>query len=184
MKTLLKLVVIAAVVISGLAMADEPNQETETLVQVADKLMAEEYRRSVKKIVVLPGGSPASGAVTGSYQKETDGLIDGVDKGAGIGVIRKDIGGIPISFPIPILTVPGMIFGGLSGSIKREIQDFRDALTDDLLHLFGSGAGIFHLYLHFTRGEFGEGIPSDIGQRQKPDGDKDQHDKVGGGGMS
>jgi len=132
MKALLILVVIAAAVIPGLAMADEPDQEIDSLVQVADKLMAEEYRRSVKKIVVLPGGSPASGAVTGSYQKETDGLIDGVGKGAGIGVIRKDIGGIPISFPIPILTVPGMIFGGLSGSIKREIQDFRDALTEDL----------------------------------------------------
>jgi hypothetical protein len=116
----------------GLAIADEPNQEIESLLRVSDKLMAEDHRRAVKKIVVLPGASPASGAVTGSYQKETDGLLDGIDRGAEIGVFRKDIGGIPISFPIPILTVPGMIFGGLSGTIKREIQDFRDALTDDL----------------------------------------------------
>lgn len=116
----------------GLAISDEPNQELEPLVRVPDKLMAEDHRRAVKKIVVLPGASPASGAVTGSYQKETDGLLDGVDKGREIGVFRKDIGGIPISFPIPILTVPGMIFGGLSGTIKRQIQDFRDALTDDL----------------------------------------------------
>jgi len=132
MKAPLRLAVVAAIVIPGLLIAKEPSQELESLVQVSDKLMAEEYRRSVKKIVVLPGVSPASGAVTGSYRKETDGLIDGVDRGREIGVFRKDIGGIPISFPIPILTIPGMIFGGLSGTIKREIQDFRDAMTENL----------------------------------------------------
>jgi hypothetical protein len=132
MKALIKLAVIVVAVMPGLANSDEPNQELESLVRVADKLMAEDHRRAVKKLVVLPGASPASGAVTGSYQEETDGLLDGVEKGREIGVFRKDIGGIPISFPIPILTVPGMIFGGLSGTIKRQIQDFRDALTDDL----------------------------------------------------
>lgn len=132
MKALIKLALFAAAAMPGLAISDEPNQELESLVRVSDKLMAEDYRRAVKKIVVLPGASPASGAVTGSYQKETDGLLDGIDRGGEIGVFRKDIGGIPISFPIPILTVPGMIFGGLSGTIKRQIQDFRDALTDDL----------------------------------------------------
>ena len=132
MKALIKLALLAAAVMPGLAISDEPNQEIESLLRVSDQLMAEDHRRAVKKIVVLPGASPASGAVTGSYQKETDGLLDGMDRGAEIGVFRKDIGGIPISFPIPILTVPGMIFGGVSGSIKRQIQDFRDALTDDL----------------------------------------------------
>jgi hypothetical protein len=132
MKALMRLAVVAAIVIPALTIAQESGQELESLVQVSDKLMAEEYRRSVKKIVVLPGVSPASGAVTGSYRKETDGLIDGVDRGREIGVFRKDIGGIPISFPIRILTIPGMIFGGLSGTIKREIQDFRDAMTENL----------------------------------------------------
>ena len=132
MNVLIQLAVVAIAVVPGLAVSGETNQELESLVRVADKLMAEDYRRAVQKIVVLPGGSPASGAVTGSYQKETDGLLDGVDKGREFGVIRKDIGGIPISFPIPILTIPGMIFGGLSGSLKRQIQDFRDALTDDI----------------------------------------------------
>lgn len=132
MKVLVRLAIATAIVIPGLVIAEEPSQEPGSLVQVSDKLMAEEYRRSVEKIVVLPGVSPASGAVTGSYGKETDGLIDGVDRGREIGVFRKDIGGIPINFPIRILTIPGMIFGGLSGSIKREIQDFRDALTENL----------------------------------------------------
>jgi len=132
MNVLTRLAIAAAIVIPGLVIAEEPGQEPGSLVQVSDKLMDEQYRRSVKKIVVLPGVSPASGAVTGSYRKETDGLLDGVDRGREIGVFRKDIGGIPISFPIPILTIPGMIFGGLSGTIKREIQDFRDAMTESL----------------------------------------------------
>lgn len=132
MNVLIRLAIAAAIVIPGLVIAEEPGQEPGSLVQVSDKLMGEKYRKSVKKIVVLPGVSPASGAVTGSYRKETDGLIDGVDRGREIGVFRKDVGGIPISFPIPILTIPGMIFGGLSGSIKREIQDFRDAMTESL----------------------------------------------------
>jgi len=118
MKAVTSLLVVVALVIPGSAIADE--------------LMAEEYRTAVQKIVVLPGASPAGGAVTGSYKKETDGLLDGIDRGREFGVIRKDVGGIPVSFPIPILTVPGMLFGGLSGSIKRQIQDFRDALTKDL----------------------------------------------------
>lgn len=114
------------------AFAAESGNDAETLVQVADRLMDEEYRGSVKKVVVLPGISPPSGGVTGSYNKETDGLLDGIDKGREIGVIRQDVGGIPISFPIRILTVPGMIFGGLSGAVKREIQEMRDAMTEDL----------------------------------------------------
>lgn len=132
MKALMRLAVVAAIGMSALLNAKEPGQEIESLLQVTDKLMAEEYRRSVSKIVVLPGVSPASGAVTGSYRKATDGLLDGVDRGREIGVFRKDIGGIPISFPIRILTIPGMIFGGLSGSVKRQIQDFRDAMTENL----------------------------------------------------
>ncbi len=114
------------------AMAQESGEDAGALVQVADRLMAEEYRASVKKVVVLPGVSPPSGGVTGSYAKETAGLLDGIDRGREIGVIRKEVGGIPISFPIRILTVPGMIFGGLSGTIKRQIQDVRDAMTEDL----------------------------------------------------
>ena len=138
MKALIKFALITAAVIPGLAMSDESGKALESLVRVSDKLMAEDHRKAVKKIVVLPGKSPASGAVTGSYQKETDGLLDGVDKGRGIGVIRRDIGGIPVSYSIPILTIPGMIFGGLSGTIKRQIQDFRDAMTEDLAVSAGS----------------------------------------------
>ena len=132
MNAVVKLTVLAAIVMPGLALSDDPGQQPESLVQEADRLMPEEYRRSIEKIVVLPGVSPATGAVTGSYGKETDGLIDGIDRGKEIAVIRKDIGGIPIAFPIRILMLPSMIFGGLSGTIKRQIQEFRDAMTESL----------------------------------------------------
>ena len=94
--------------------------------------MAESQRSSVRKVVVIAGESPAGQSVTGSYEKDTDGLIGGIDSGSRIGTISKEIGGVPISFPIPMLTIPGAIFGGLSGAAKREIQEFRDALTEEL----------------------------------------------------
>jgi hypothetical protein len=48
--------------------------------------MSEQHRKAVKKVVVLPGRSPASGSVTGSYEKQTDGVLDGIGKGSEIGV--------------------------------------------------------------------------------------------------
>ena len=114
------------------ATAQDAGNPPTSMAPVTDKLMAEEYRKAIKKIVVLPGRSPSTGAVTGSYEKPTDGLLDGIGKGAEIGVLRKDVTGIPVSIPIPILTIPGAIFGGLSGSIKRQIQDMRDAMTEEL----------------------------------------------------
>ena len=107
-------------------------QQMGSLEQGSDELMPEEHRQAVRKIVVLPAPSPAGGAVTGSYQKETDGWIDGYDKGRAQGTISQDVGGIPIHIPIPILQFPLAVFGGMSGGINREIQDFRDALTKDL----------------------------------------------------
>ena len=95
--------------------------------------MSEALRSSVKKVVVIAGESPARQSITGSYEKETAGLIGGADAGSRIGTISKEIGGAPVSFGVPILTIPGAIFGGLSGAAKREIQEFRDALTEDLV---------------------------------------------------
>ncbi len=94
--------------------------------------MSEALRSSVKKIVVIASPSPANQEITGSYEKDTPGLIGGMDAGSRVGTISKDIGGVPVSIPFPILTIPGAIVGGISGKTKREIQDFRDALTEDL----------------------------------------------------
>ena len=131
-KFLILMYAVLSLAIASVAIAEEQDAAAGSLVQVADSLMDEQYRASVKKVVVLPGLSPSSAGITGSYNKETDGLYGGIDKGREVGVFRQDVGGIPISFPIRILTVPGMIFGGLSGATKRQIQDMRDAMTESL----------------------------------------------------
>jgi hypothetical protein len=94
--------------------------------------MSEALRSSFKKVVVLPTRGPVDQAVTGSYQKSTPGLLDGAQAGSEIGTVSKEIGGIPVGLPIPGLTLPGALLGGLIGGTQREIQDFRDALTADL----------------------------------------------------
>lgn len=94
--------------------------------------LSESTRSSVKKAVVVAGESPPSDEISGSYEKETAGLIGGMNQGSRLGTVSQEIGGVNVNFPIPILTIPGAIFGGLSGATKREIQEFRDALTDEL----------------------------------------------------
>jgi len=94
--------------------------------------MSEALRSSIKKVVLVPGESPANRAVSGSYDKSTDGLYGGMVTGSTAGTIQKDVGPINFSVPIPILTLPGMIAGGVKGATEREIQEFRDTLTENL----------------------------------------------------
>lgn len=132
-KSISMMVAVSIIGISDWSIAADASNQLAQLVQETSLLMPEEYRSSVNKIVVLPGSAPATDAVTGSYQKETLGLLDGMDEGRGYGTINKDIGGIPINFPIRVLTVPGAIIGGLIGASTREIQDYRDALAENLV---------------------------------------------------
>ena len=99
---------------------------------VQDEHMSELLRSSVKKVVVVPGLSPAAREISGSYEEYTPGLVDGIDAGSRIGTISKEIGGVPINFPIPGMALPGAIFGGITGKYQREVQEFRDALTEVL----------------------------------------------------
>jgi hypothetical protein len=94
--------------------------------------MSEALRSTVKKVVVLPGPSPANQAITGSYEKDTPGLVGGTYEGSRIGNVSKEVGGVAVNIPIPVLAIPGAIVGGISGTTKREIQELRDALTEDL----------------------------------------------------
>jgi hypothetical protein len=94
--------------------------------------MPEDVRGTISKVVILPTEGMSGEVVTGTYEQSTAGLQGGMAKGAGIGTIPVEVGGIPIGIPIPILREIGMIAGALSGGAKREIQEFRDALTDDL----------------------------------------------------
>jgi hypothetical protein len=95
--------------------------------------MSEALRASLRKVVIVPGESPANEAVSGSYDKATKGLYEGMVTGSTAGTVRKDVGPVNVSVPIPILTLPGMIVGGVAGATQREIQEFRDALTEDLV---------------------------------------------------
>ncbi len=95
--------------------------------------MSETLRKEINNIVVIATRGPAEGEVVGTYEKGTAGLIDGAAGGTRIGRIVKEVGPVPVVIPIPILVIPGAIFGGLSGAAKREIQEFRDALTEELI---------------------------------------------------
>ena len=103
-------------------------------VNPAQPHMSESLRADVRKLVVVAGASPAGDSVTGSYEKETAGLLGGMEEGSRIGTISREIGGVPVNIPIPVIGTLGSIYGGISGAAKREIQDFRDALTEELVN--------------------------------------------------
>jgi len=99
----------------------------------SDSHMSEVLRSSINKVVIVPGEGPADQAVTGSYKKGTAGLYGGMAAGQQAGtIISKDVGVVSVGIPIPILTYPGMIIGGIAGATQKEIQEFRDTLTKDL----------------------------------------------------
>ena len=94
--------------------------------------MPETLRASVDKVIVVGGVEPADSEVSGTYEEMTPGLYGGINQGAAIGRPSMEIGPVNVNFPIPILTLPGAIVGGISGKAKREMQEFRDALTEEL----------------------------------------------------
>jgi hypothetical protein len=95
--------------------------------------MSEALRASITKVVLMPGESPVNEEVDGTYKKATHGLAGGMVVGSGATTIHKEVGPVNLSIPIPILQLPGMIAGGIAGATQREIQEFRDALTKDLV---------------------------------------------------
>ncbi|MDX1500512.1 MAG: hypothetical protein R3176_11470 [Woeseiaceae bacterium] len=94
--------------------------------------MDESLRNSIDKVIVVGGLDPADSEVSGTYEEMTPGLYGGINRGAAIGRPSMEIGPVNVNFPIPILTLPGAIVGGISGKAKREMQEFRDALTEEL----------------------------------------------------
>lgn len=128
---------IAAVLVFGATAFAQSDTEQDKAAAEAENAvlpshMSEGLRASIDKVIIIAGAVPARQDVTGSYEKPTPGLVGGMDKGWEKGTIRKDIGGVPVTFPIPVLQAAGAIFGGISGMTQREIQEFRDALTEDL----------------------------------------------------
>lgn len=94
--------------------------------------MSEALRASITKVVLMPGGSPTNEDIDGSYEKGSHGLYGGMVAGSSATTIHQQAGPVALNIPIPILQIPGMIAGGIAGATQREIQEFRDALTEDL----------------------------------------------------
>jgi hypothetical protein len=94
--------------------------------------MSEALRTSISKVVIKPGLSPTEEEVGGTYEKETYGLEGGMVAGGTMTTMNTQVGGVNVAVPVPILQFPAMILGGLAGATQKEIQDFRDALTEDL----------------------------------------------------
>lgn len=116
----------------GWAISDEAGSQVDPPTHMSDAL-----RTSIKKIVVLPTTSPVSQGIAGSYEKQTPGLLNGADDGRRIGTFSKDIGPVVFVQRFPVLELAGMLFGGISGDAKRRIQNFHDALTEDLAQAAG-----------------------------------------------
>ncbi len=94
--------------------------------------MDDGLRDSLRKVVVKPGDSPTNEEIGGDYDQETLGLDGGIVYGAGMGSMSTQAGPVNVSIPIPMLQIPAMIAGGIAGATQEEIQEFRDALTEDL----------------------------------------------------
>ena len=127
-----ELLALAAVLALAPALAQEPNAPSQSDVQPAAAHMSEELRTSASKIVILATEGANSETVTGTYRNKTPGFFGGMAKGAELGTFPVEVGGVPIGIPIPILREIGMIAGAITGKSERELQEFRDRLTQDL----------------------------------------------------
>lgn len=126
-----------ALLVSGPVAATEPVEEPEAAAEqaaevAAPKHMSEAVRATVRKVVVLPTQGPVGESTTGSYKKRTDGLYSGMEKGAARSGVGIEVGPVRTRYTIPILTFPLAVLGGIKGKTERDIQEFRDSLTDEL----------------------------------------------------
>jgi hypothetical protein len=94
--------------------------------------MDETLRESIDKLIVVAGQDPSERELSGTYEKATPGLYGGMGQGGALGNPSTQVGPVTVGFPIPILTLPGMIAGGVAGATQREIQEFRDALAEEI----------------------------------------------------
>lgn len=125
------LLAVLAPAMAGHSAEPEQKQDPETAVPGRTH-MDETLRASIGKLVVVAGQDPAEKELSGTYEKATPGLYGGMAKGGALGSPTTEVGPVTVRFPIPILTLPGMIAGGVAGATQREIQEFRDALAEEV----------------------------------------------------
>ncbi len=96
--------------------------------------MPEALRDEIRKVIVISGGKVANESVDGTYEKSAPGLVGGMARGSDMATISKEIGGVPIHLPIPGLQLPASVLGGIAGATMQQIQEFRDALTEEIVN--------------------------------------------------
>jgi len=117
----------------GLAGAGDALEEIEApLAPKAYEPMSADIRAAVERIAILPSEAATAEAISGTYDEAQPGLVGGADAGRRRAGVSGQVGTVNVNFPVPILQIPSAIFGGLSGAAKEEIQEFRDALTEDI----------------------------------------------------
>ena len=94
--------------------------------------MPDSLRSEVAELVIVANDAAATDKITGDYEKATPGFVGGVNKGADMANVGTQIGGVNVNFPVPILQLPGALYGGVTGAMERETQEFRDDLTEEL----------------------------------------------------
>jgi hypothetical protein len=114
------LVILGAALFPGSVLSNDEAAQPATAAKESATHMSEELRASVSKIVILASAGASSENVTGSYNKETPGLLGGMADGSQIGTIPVEVGPVPVGIPIPILREIGMIFGAISGGAKAD----------------------------------------------------------------
>ncbi len=96
--------------------------------------MPESVRTDMQKVIVISGDRVANESVDGTYEKSAPGLAGGMARGSDMATISREIGGVPINLPIPGLQLPASILGGIAGVTMKQIQEFRDALTEEIVN--------------------------------------------------
>lgn len=119
----------------GLALAADPLEEIDVpLAPKAYEPMSADVRSAVERVAILPSDAATAEAISGTYDRAQPGLVGGADAGRRRAGVSGQVGGVNVHVPVPILQIPSAIFGGLSGAAKKDVQEFRDALTEDIMN--------------------------------------------------
>ena len=120
---------------SGVAGAGDALEALEApLAPQAYRPMSAEFRVAVERVAILPLDAATAEAISGTYSKAQPGLVGGVDAGRHRTGVPVGVGPVKVDIDVPYLQISSAIFGGLSGAAKKNIQAFRDALTEDLMN--------------------------------------------------
>ena len=94
--------------------------------------LAESVRSEIDHLAVIPGVDESARNLAGTYDEDTLGASGGMAAGTRLGTPSIDVGPVTVGTSIPELLLPGAVLGSLYGHSERKLQEFRDALAEDL----------------------------------------------------